>query len=265
MSEAQSSSPVVINGPFQTDQQHTVTADFLQAALNGLVAAGNKIAYDAISDHSVRENYQTHIRIIVDEVKAKVINGEISALEGARYCNELRDKLFIEYRQYTSAQGVAWAEKMKLNPRGFDYYLNYYSARAYNRDFVSLSVDERAAVYFEVMSGAARARASVTSRSERLAKYGKGMLLITGAIVAWEIASARDHVKEAARQGNVIAAGMLGGGFAGFAVSFLCGPAEPVCAFATVAIGAHLGATAGEAITNQWDDALRFFRSFVAN
>ena len=39
---------------------------------------------------------------------------------------------------------------------------------------------------------------------------------------------------------------MIGGGLAGGAVSFICGPVEPVCAFITVGIGASLGGTAGQ-------------------
>lgn len=265
MSEVRSNSSVVIEGPFQPGQEHVLKADFLQAAMDSLVAMANRIAYDMISDHSVRESYKTHIQLVVNEVKAEVISGKMAPLDGARYCNQLRDRLFIEYRKYTSAQGVAWAETMKLNPRGFDYYLDYYARKFYGRDFSRLSIDERAAVYFEVMSGAARDRASVTSASMRLAKFGKALLLITGAIAVWEITRAKDHVREAARQGNLIAAGMIGGGVAGGVVSFLCGPAEPVCAFATVAIGAGLGGMAGEAITNKWDDAVQFFKSFASN
>lgn len=48
-------------------------------------------------------------------------------------------------------------------------------------------------------------------------------------------------------------------------MSFVCGPAEPVCAFLTVAIGANLGGMAGSMISDGWDDALQFLRSFVWN
>jgi hypothetical protein len=152
MSEVRASAPTFIKGPFETKQEHPIVADPLQAAADDLVAVGNRLAYDVISDDLAR-----------------------------------------------------------------------------------------------------------------LKKRAKALLLFTGAIAVWEIIQSKDHLKEAARQGNIIAAGMIGGGLAGGAVSFLCGPAEPICATVTVAIGANLGGMAGAAISDEWDDAVQFFKSLVWN
>ena len=266
MSEVQAKPSIVVKGPFQTKQEHVVTADFLQAAIDDLMAVGNKIAYDMISDNSVRKQYQKHIQMMVAEIEAEVKSGKMNGLEGARTASGLREQLFLEYRKYTSAQGVAYAETLKLKPLGLEYYLNKYAAELYNgRKFSDLSEGERAEVYYKVMQKSAQDRPTVTNSSARLAGYGKVLILMTGAIAVWEIVNAKNPVREAARQGDIIAAGMIGGAIAGGAVSFVCGPAEPVCAFATVAIGSNLGGIAGEVISDGWDDALQFFRSFVWN
>jgi hypothetical protein len=266
MSEVLASSPIVIKGPFETKQEHPIVAGLLQAVADDLMAIGNRLAYDVISDDLVRQHYRVHIRMIVDEVKAEIASGKMTALEAAKYCSQLRDKLFVEYRKYTSAQGVAVAETKKLSARGFDYYLNKYSAKEFNgRKFIELSLNQRAVVYLAVMDGAARDKADVTTDLERLKKRAKALLVFTGAVAVWEIIQAKDHVKEAARQGNIIAAGMIGGGLAGGAVSFVCGPAEPICATVTVAIGANLGGMAGAVISDEWDDAVQFFKSLVWN
>ncbi|WP_233828858.1 hypothetical protein [Paraburkholderia sp. ZP32-5] len=265
MSEVQTSSSVIIQGPFQMKREHSITNDFLQASINSYMAVGNRIAYDMISDESVRRQYQSHIKIISEDIRATVASGEMTPLEGAKFCNQIRDKLFVEYRRYTSAQGVAAAEEIKLKAKEFDFYLNKYAKGRYNRQFIDLSESERAAVYYDVISASGRDNAKVTTKSVRLMKQARSMVLITGAVAVWEITDAKNHVKEAARQGNIIAAGMIGGGVAGGAVSFLCGPAEPVCAYATVTIGANLGGMAGSVITDLWDEGLQFFKSFVWN
>jgi len=193
-------------------KEHPIVAGFLQAALDDFMAVGNRIAYDMISDDSVRRQYQKHIQMMVAEIDAEVKIGKISDIEGARIASGLRDKLFMEYRKYTSAQGVAYAETLKLKPRGFDYYLNKYAANLFDgRKFIDLSVNERAKVYHKVIWKAADDRSSVTNKSARLASYGKVLILMTGAIAVAEIVKAKDHVKEAARQGDIIAAGMIGG------------------------------------------------------
>jgi hypothetical protein len=65
----------------------------------------------------VRRQYTAHIKEISDQVRQEVTSGNMTVKEGAEYCSQLRDKLFVEYRKYTSAVGVASAEKLKLQAR----------------------------------------------------------------------------------------------------------------------------------------------------
>src|ERR1700744_1637567 len=127
MSEAQTSSSVIIQGPFQTKRKHSIMNDFLQASIDSYMAVGNRIAYDMISDESVRRQYQSHIKVISEDIRSTVASGEMTPLEGAKFCNQIRDKLFVEYRRHTSAQGVAAAEEIKLKAKEFDFYLNKYA------------------------------------------------------------------------------------------------------------------------------------------
>jgi hypothetical protein len=93
-----------------------------------------------------------------------------------------------------------------------------------------LSEAERNTVYYSVIETAGRPNATVNAKVRKLQVRAKVFLIITALLAADSIVNAKDKVREAARQGNIIAGGMLGGGLAGFGVSFICGPAEPVCA-----------------------------------
>jgi hypothetical protein len=203
--------------------------------------------------------------MLSDDVKMRVSTGEMTPMEGAQFCNQMRDKLFLEYRKWTSAQGVAAAEEIKLKAKGFDYYLDKYAQDNFKKPFADLTQKQRGAVYYEVISAAGRDNAKVTAKAARLVRRAKVLILVTGIIAVWEITNAKDKLREAARQGNIIAASMIGGAVAGAAVSFICGPAEPMCAIATVAIGSNLGGMAGQVITNVYEEELQFFNSFVWN
>lgn len=124
--------------------------------------------------------------------------------EGAEYCNQLRDKLFVEYRKFTSPQAVARAQEIKLNAKGFDFYLNKYAQQQFGRPFLALSETERGSVYYVVIESAGRDNARVTATAARMQALGKLLILFTAVLAVGEIVRAKDKVREAARQGPVL-------------------------------------------------------------
>lgn len=248
---------------YETKQEHPLSGAILQAAIDSYEQTANRLAYDMIKDESVRRKYQAHIKKVTAEVKAQVGSGVISVKEGAQYCNQLRDKLFAEYRKFTSAQGVARAQEIKLNAKGFDFYLNKYAQRKFGRTFLALSETERGSVYYAVIESAGRDNARVTASTAKMRVLGKSLILFTAILVVGEIIFAKDKIKEAARQGRIIAAGMIGGAAAGAAVSFICGPAEPICAVATVMIGSNLGGMAGQTMFDLYQNELDTFNQLM--
>jgi len=92
---------------------------------------------------------------------------------------------------------------------------------------------------------------------------GSVFLVVTAILVTGEVIGAKNKVKELARQGSIIAGGMIGGGIAGFGVSFVCGPAEPLCALALVYIGSNVGGIAGEVANDAYQEELDEFMRWV--
>jgi len=251
---AQNNAQAIVSGSFHTQQTHDIRSGILEAAIANYEAIATTFAANAVSDDKVRQQYVKHIEEISDQVRQEVADDSMTVKEGAEYCSDLRDKLFVEYRKYTSAVGVAKAEKLKLTARGFDYYLNRYAQAQFGKNFDALTTKERNAVYYTVLRKAGGGNADVTTKVRKLRISARIAILFTAVLATGEIIAARDRVKEVARQGSIIASGMIGGGLAGFAVSFVCGPAEPACAVALVYIGSNLGGMAGEAANDIYQE-----------
>lgn len=263
MADTTASKNTVASGSFNTQQIHDIKSGLLEAAIADYEAIATTFAVNAISDDKVRQQYSKHIREISDQVRQEVANGNMTVKEGAEYCSQLRDKLFVEYRKYTSAVGVAKAEALKLKSRGFDYYLNKYAQAQFGKNFDALKTEERSAVYYTVLKKAGGANADVSAKVRRLQVSARVAILFTAIIATGEVIGAKDKVKEAARQGSIIAGGMIGGSLAGLAVSFVCGPAEPACAIALVFIGSNLGGMAAEGGNDLYQEELPVFMHWM--
>lgn len=255
----------VASGSFATQQTHEVETGILQAAIADYEAMATTFAVHAISDDKVRQQYVKHIRAISESVREAVDEGNMNVKQGAEFCSGLRDQLFVEYRKYTSAVGVAAAEKKKLTARGFDYYLNKYAEEIYGKQFAELTQDERPKVYYKTLIKAGMGNANVTSDVKRLRLQSSALLMVTAILAVAEIVKAKDHVRAAARQGSIIAGGMIGGTAAGLSASFLCGPAEPLCALLVVLIGANAGGIAAEQLDDAYQDVLPIFTDWINN
>lgn len=262
MADTTASKNTVASGSFNTQLVHDIKSGLLEAAIADYEAIATTFAVNAISDDKVRQQYSKHIREISDQVR-QVANGNMTVKEGAEYCSQLRDKLFVEYRKYTSAVGVAKAEALKLKSRGFDYYLNKYAQAQFGKNFDGLTTEQRNAVYYTVLKKAGGANADVSAKVRRLQVSARVAILFTAIIATGEVIGAKDKVKEAARQGSIIAGGMIGGSLAGLAVSFVCGPAEPACAVALVFIGSNLGGIAAEAGNDLYQEELAVFMHWM--
>lgn len=151
MIDTTASKNTVASGSFNTQQTHDIKSGLLEAAIADYEAIATTFAVNAISDDKVRRQYSKHIREISGQVRQEVINGNMTVKEGAEYCSQLRDKLFVEYRKYTSAVGVAQAEALKLKSKGFDHYLNKYAQAQFGKNFDALTTEERSGIYYTVL------------------------------------------------------------------------------------------------------------------
>jgi hypothetical protein len=260
MPDIQINSNMVLNGPYQTKQEHSLGGDILKSAQDALESASAKFSTDVISDAGVRARYAAGIKRVSQLVQSEVDSGRMSIADGAKYCNQLRNQISLETRKATSPVGRAYAEKKKPVGPTLPESLDKYSRKLYGKPFSSLSDAERSRTSYSVIESAGRNDAVVTSGTQKLRIAGKVGILITGALAAHAILQAEDKVTEVARQGTLIQGGVLGGYLAGLTTTWVCGPGAPLCALAIAIIGIAAGAVATESAFSAYTSEIEEFR-----
>jgi len=262
MSEVQSTLNTIINGPFQTKQEHSLASNILKDARNALEAAGVYFSTTAISDAAVRVRYESGIRRMSEMVQSEVDSGQITAAEGAQFCQKMRNQIMEETRRVTSTWGLAFAQNTKGQGLGLEKILDRYANRNFSKPFASLTDAEKDQVYYAAIEAAGRSNARVSAKTARLRNGGKVGLLITGTLAAYAISKADDKIAETARQGTVIEGGLIGAALAGLTVAAVCGPGAPVCAIAVLIIGSSVASTLVDVGYDYYLDELKEFQAW---
>lgn len=251
--------PLLVTGSYVVQKAHELENSPLDMAIAGMEGAATRFSLDAISDAKVRSNYMSNIKRMSLETKAEVAAGRLSAQEGAAFCQEMRNRILVEHRKFTSAQGVAFAERKKRLPPTLQDTLDKYALKTANVEYNKLTPEQKSKVYYEILDSAGRDNAPVSKGTQKLRIMGKVGLLVTATFAVYEIMNADNKVKETARQGIIIGGGAAGGGLAGLGVSAFCGPGALACAVAIVLAGSIVGGIAGSAVADTFDEELEEF------
>lgn len=247
-------------GPFAVDQEHTLPSP-LQLARDEFEAAGSRFATDAIRDARLRELYRSNIQRISREVQAEVDAGRVSVMEGATFCQRMRNQIMEETRVASSAQGRAYVESLKKEGRSLEWLLDKYARGHFKRPFAALSDSEKSRVYYSVIESTSRGRVNVSTVAGRLRIMGKVSLVITAVLAVHAVSTADDKPRELVRQGAVIGGGLVGGALAGSLLATpLCGPGAVLCAVAVVLMGSTAGSLASMQLERTAEEELEEFK-----
>jgi hypothetical protein len=249
---------------YPAQQSHAIEDDVLERALESFEGAALKFSSDLISDAKQRDNYNRNVRRVKAEVLDQVTSGNVSVKEAAEFCYEMRNKIMIEIRAKTSAQGVAIAEREKMVARTLEQLLDDKAIKRFGEKFAELDASKKNSVHYEIIESSARPSAKFNTRNQVLKVAGKVLIVVTVAYAAYEIVNAENKSKEAIRQGTVISAGLLGTMLASGAAGVVCGPGAPICTIALLlAAGSSFGLTASIAV-DFFDDELEEFTRWQA-
>jgi len=227
--------------------------DSLRTALSLFQTEAVNFAVRFIPDHAVRQEYIRKTREMANAILDDVRKGTVTAEEGQRLANQLRNEIMETARGASSDVGRAWAQSLKAQGRTLAELQERYAAQLFKRGFETLGEAERNQVFLAIIDASGRSRPSVVIVSARLARLSRGLLFVTAAIAVFEVAIADDPQKEAIRQGTVVGAGLAGGALAGAAATgLLCGPGAPVCVGLIVFVGGGLAAFGAEKAFDRW-------------
>jgi hypothetical protein len=213
--------------------------------------------YRGVQTADVRADYLKTIKFASEEFVELVQSGKISAEEGAKRANLLRNVIFEMSRRKDSELFRAYAQSLKSEAKPFDWFLERYSKKLYKTNFASLATQEqRNAVFLEIAIASGRDNGKVSKLAPLLGRAGKVCLVASLAISVYNIATSEDKVKTAGREGTGILGGIAGGAAGGAAAGLICGPGAPVCSTVGVFVGGAIGAfiaTGGyDWLTNQY-------------
>lgn len=248
--------PYIVTGSYVVQREHALQDSPLDRALELMEGSALRFSLDAISDEKIRASYSKNIKRMSQQVRDDVKAGRITAQEGVKFSHEMRNKIMMEHRKFTSAQGLAIAQRKKKDGKGLKTLLDIYSENFFQKGYDSLSDVEKNKVHYAILESSGRDNARFTAGTKKMLVMGKLGVLVTAALATYQILNADNKPKEAARQGIIVGSGAVGGVLAGMGVSALCGPGAPICAIAVVLAGTIAGGVAGEAVASSLDEEL---------
>jgi hypothetical protein len=222
-------------GQYDRDQQRH-EFEWVIKTIQGELANGAAIT---TWDPWVRNAYQRMIGQLALELRSKAAAGSITWADAAAQAVDARNTSMDVIRLRSHPVGRAIAEFLKkeglsLNQLVAKYTVKLYGAQA---NFNALSLEQRNAVFAEVIDGAGRSNPRVNAWMARASRVGRGLVALSLAVAIYNISTSEDPVVAAEKEGAVLGAGILGGAAAGALAGLACGPGAPVC----VGLGAFAG------------------------
>jgi hypothetical protein len=214
----------------------------LESALAVLKTEAVNFGYRFIRDGAVRRDYIAKTQALVKTIKDEVRSGRLTYAEGAVEANKLRNAIMDAARLKSSDLGRASAEAAKLTGKTLVDLQEYYAQKVLKRSFDSLADAEKNRVWLEIIEGAGRQDPRFNTKAARLARVGRGFIVLSLGIAVYNITTAEDQSRQIVKEGATAGAGILGGMGGGALAGLACGPGAPVCVTIGVFVGGALAA-----------------------
>ncbi|WP_229207766.1 MULTISPECIES: hypothetical protein [unclassified Duganella] len=192
-------------------------------------------------DSTARRAYAREINAMAQKLESEALAGKLTWTEAAKQAQETRNIIMEIFRRRSTPVGRAMAEYVKIRGHSLNELVARHSARHYgeNAVFKNLTPSQKNVVYASIVKSAGTSHQPITTMLSRLSHAGRGLVIISLGISAYNIATSTDKVSAAGKEVLSTGAG-IGGGIAGGALAGLaCGPGAPLC----VTIGAFVGGT----------------------
>lgn len=252
-----------INRNYPAQENHPLEEEVLTRALESFEGAALKFSADAISDARQRDLYNRNVKRVREQVLDEVKAGRVSVKDAAQHCYEMRNKIMAEIRGKTSPPGRAIAESRKAVSPALEQLLDDKAVKKYAKKFVELGVEQKNAMYYEIVESSARPNTQFNTANQVLKVSGKVLIVVTIAYAAYEIASADNKTKAAIKQGAAIGGGVAGTVLAGLAVSTVCGPGAPICTLGFLLGGGLASGWAASELADAYDAEIEEFSQWA--
>ncbi len=223
----------------------------LQLALDTLNSEAVNFASRWIRDGKLRAGYVEEVKRYSQQIMSEANSGRLAPSVAAKQATDVRNEIMEAARLRSSDIGRAKAGALKLVGKSLAELQEHYAKSLFNRLFGQLAQHQKNAVYLEIVAASGRSNVKVTAGATRLARVGKGLVVVSLAISVYNIATAENTGQAVAKEGVTFGAGFAGAALGGAAAGLVCGPGAPVCSTVGVFVGGALFAL-GADVSFDW-------------
>ena len=165
--------PYLVTGSYVVQREHVLQDSPLDRALELMEGTALRFSLDAISDEKIRASYLKNIKRMSQQTLADAKAGKITAREGVQFSHEMRNKILMEHRKVTSAQGLAIVQRKKADGRTLQTLFDRYSKKLFQKSYDSLSPAEQSKVHYTILEAAGRDDSKFTNGTKKMRMMGK--------------------------------------------------------------------------------------------
>jgi hypothetical protein len=183
----------------------------LETALHLLESEAAGFAKTVIVDPAARVEYTNKTKAAVAELIELVKQRKITPHEAACTANAMRNQIMMLARSRLSDFGAALSTDMKANGYPLSLLEEKYSSKRFGRAFSSLTQAERDLVWIDIVHAAGRSNPAVNLRVKWFGMAGRTFLVTSLALAVYNVTTATDHERQAAKEGASFVGGAIGG------------------------------------------------------
>jgi len=190
-------------------------------------------------DAQARQLYAQQIGMMSAELRTQVQAGKLSWPAAATQAQDARNLIMEMIRIRSTPVGLALAQRLKSEGKTLNEIIARKTQHLFGNaiTFEKLTTAQQNTIYKEVAEAAGRSNPKVSATMRNLSYAGRGLIVISVALTAYNVATSDNKLDAAGREATITGVG-VGGGIAGGALAGLaCGPGAPAC----VTLGAFVG------------------------
>lgn len=215
----------------------------LAMALQGMETASAAFAESIIKDPPARADYARKTAAARAELIQLVKEGKITPHEAARTANAIRNQIMELTRARITDFGLALSKDMKASGLPLDYMQSHKANELFGRPFESLTSVQKEKVWVQIVDSAGKSNHGVNMRVKLYGAAGRVFLVATLAFAVYNVATAEDKPRQAAKEGATVAGGVAGGALATVGVVAMASNPAGWVVGVMMFVGAAVGAT----------------------
>ena len=226
-----------------------------ETALRLFESEAAAFAKSAITDPAARADYMRKTKAASNELIELVKHRKITPHEAARTANAMRNQIMVLTRARLTDFFLALSRDIKRDGLPLEKCETEYAHRRYGRAFKLLTEGERAIVWMDIVHAAGAANKTVSKTVRLYGIAGRTLLVASLAFAVYNVTTAENKPRQAAKEGTILVAGAAGGAAAGAAIVALASNPAGWVVGVSIFVGAALsGVGSSEVFDYFWPE-----------